>query len=217
MVRKAYQALDTPTKQDSKALLNMNLIWNAKITNKDIHLAEKVYEADGVLIKGKIVRSQSSLSPAYSNIIEIPSENNENCMKEIYYIYRWGVFNEFYRALDVISFNQDPPIKMSYEATQEHVPRAKQGNTVVQKRVRANYYQLSFTKLPRILAKYMVKEAAENWVISQPNMAHQSIIVLEWYWIKRILILSIITFTYLENMSKLTRMNRTKTIIKPDH
>ena len=137
-------------------------------------------------------------------------------MKEIYYIYRWGGLNEFYRALDVISFNQDPPIKMSYEATQEHVPRAKQGNKVVQKRVRANYYQLPFTKLPRILAKYMVKEAAENWVISQPNMAHQSIIVLEWYWIKRILILSIIAFTYLENMSKLTRMNRSKTIINPD-
>ena len=38
--REAFQALGTPTVEDFKAMLRMNLIRNAKITTNDINLAQ---------------------------------------------------------------------------------------------------------------------------------------------------------------------------------
>ena len=44
--RKAYQALGTPSTQDFKAMIRMNLIKNSKVTTEDINLAEKAFGPD---------------------------------------------------------------------------------------------------------------------------------------------------------------------------
>ena len=51
--RKAFQAIGTPTAQDFKAMIRMNLIKNAQITTEDINLAEKAFGPDIGVIKGK--------------------------------------------------------------------------------------------------------------------------------------------------------------------
>ena len=55
--RKAYQAIGTPTAQDFKAMIRMNLIKNARITTNDIILAEKAFGPDVGEIKAKTTRS----------------------------------------------------------------------------------------------------------------------------------------------------------------
>ena len=39
--RKVFQAVGTPTTQDLKAIIRMNLIKNMEITTEDVNLAEK--------------------------------------------------------------------------------------------------------------------------------------------------------------------------------
>ena len=54
--QKAMQALGTPTTYNFKATIRMNLIRNAKITTKDINMAEKAYGPDVGAKKGKTAR-----------------------------------------------------------------------------------------------------------------------------------------------------------------
>ena len=70
--RKAFQAIGTPTPQDFKAMIRMNLIKNAEITTKDIDMAEKAYGPDIGSIKGKTTRQRPNI--AIDNMIEIPRE-----------------------------------------------------------------------------------------------------------------------------------------------
>ena len=72
MARKAFQAIGTPTTQDFKAMIRMNLIKNSKVTTADINLAEKAFGPDVGEIKGKTTRSKSKV--AESNVIELPPE-----------------------------------------------------------------------------------------------------------------------------------------------
>ena len=200
LARKAYQALGTPTPEDFKAMIRMNLIKNSKVTTEDINLAQKAFGPDVGALKGKTTRKAPT--PAFSNVIEIPQEllkineeivlsidglavnslkfftsishevfyrtgqylaearasDYEDCMQEIYDVYRMGGFkiveihcdNEFHKAMDKFAARQDPPIKMNYATAKEHVPRAERNNRVIQERVRANYYQLPFNRLPWI-------------------------------------------------------------------
>ena len=93
--------------------------------------------------------------------------NYQECMDDIIAIYRSGDFivtkincdNEFHKAFDGYAEAKTPPIKVSYSASQEHVPRAERNNRTIQERVRTGYHYLPFDHLPRTLVKVMVMEA----------------------------------------------------------
>ena len=70
LVQKVYQAIGTQTPEDFKAMLQMNLIRNAKVTTKDINLAQKAFGPDIGSMKGKTTRSKPT--PAFRDTIEIP-------------------------------------------------------------------------------------------------------------------------------------------------
>ena len=53
-------------------MIRMNLIRNEKVTTEDINLAEKAFGPDIGAIKAKTTRQAPT--PAYSNVVEIPSE-----------------------------------------------------------------------------------------------------------------------------------------------
>ena len=72
LARKAYQAIGTPTTEDFKAMIRMNLIKDLEITTEDVTLAEKAFGPDIGALKGKTTRK--SPAPAFSNVIEIPTE-----------------------------------------------------------------------------------------------------------------------------------------------
>ena len=72
MARKAFQAIGTPTTQDFKAIIRMNLINNSKVTTADINLAEKAFGPEKGEIKGKTTRTKSKV--AESNVIELSPE-----------------------------------------------------------------------------------------------------------------------------------------------
>jgi hypothetical protein len=88
-------------------------------------------------------------------------------MDEIIAMYRKGGFvvtkincdNEFHKAFDGYAEAKTPPIKVSYSAAQEHVPRAERNNRTIQERTRTGYHYLPYTHLPRTLVKMMVTEA----------------------------------------------------------
>ena len=94
-------------------------------------------------------------------------EQFRECMDEIIAMYRRGGFvvtkvncdNEFRKAFEGYAEKQSPPIKVSYSAAQEHVPRAERNNRTIQERVRTGYHHLPFNHLPRTLVKIMVTEA----------------------------------------------------------
>ena len=70
--RKAYQAIGTPTTQDFKAMIRMNLIKNNRVTTKDVILAEKAFGPDVGELKGKTTRRKPRV--AIDNVVEIPPE-----------------------------------------------------------------------------------------------------------------------------------------------
>ena len=70
--RKVFQAIGTPTTQDLKSIIRMNLIKDMEITTKDVNLAEKAFGPDVGSMKGKSTRKTPI--PAMSNVIEIPTE-----------------------------------------------------------------------------------------------------------------------------------------------
>ena len=70
--RELLHAMGTPTVDDLKAMIRMNLIRNNQVTTDDVNLAEKVYGPDIGSIKGKTTRSKPT--PVETNIIEIPDE-----------------------------------------------------------------------------------------------------------------------------------------------
>ena len=94
----------------------------------------------------------------------------QKCMDEILGIYKSGGFNitslncdnEFHKAFDGYAESKTPPIKVTYSAPQEHVPRAERNNRTIQERVRTGYHYLPFEHLPRILVKIMVSESARK-------------------------------------------------------
>ena len=59
----------TPTVDDLKATIQMNLIENNKVKTYDVYLDTKAYGTDVLEIKGKPTRSRLTL--VVSNIVEI--------------------------------------------------------------------------------------------------------------------------------------------------
>ena len=67
-----YEAMGTPTVDDLKAMIRMNLIKNNVVTTDDVNLATKAYRPDVSGIKGKTTRKTPTT--VESNIVEIPDE-----------------------------------------------------------------------------------------------------------------------------------------------
>ena len=70
--RELYDTMGTPTVDDLKAMIRMNLIRNNIVTTEDVNLAEKAFGADVGNVKGKTTRSRPA--PVISNIVEIRDE-----------------------------------------------------------------------------------------------------------------------------------------------
>ena len=67
-----YHALRTPSIQDFKAILRMNIIANNPVTMEDIEIAKQIFGPDIGSLKGKTTRQK--LIPAVNNYIAIPKE-----------------------------------------------------------------------------------------------------------------------------------------------
>jgi hypothetical protein len=67
-----YHAVGTPSVQDFKALLRMNMIHNNPVTTSDIELAEKIFGQDIGSLKGKSVRHKPIA--VVEDYVEIPKE-----------------------------------------------------------------------------------------------------------------------------------------------
>jgi hypothetical protein len=70
--RELYHATGTPTVDDLKAMIQMNLIKNNQVTTEDVNLATRMYGPDIGTVKGKTTRSRPT--PVTSNLVEIPDE-----------------------------------------------------------------------------------------------------------------------------------------------
>lgn len=70
--RKVMISLGTPTPEDLKAMIRMNLIRNNELTIEDVNIAIKSFGPDVGTIKGKTTRQKPS--PVIENHIEIPEE-----------------------------------------------------------------------------------------------------------------------------------------------
>ena len=72
MTRKLYHAMGTPTVDDLKAMIRINLIRINIVATADVNLATKVFGPDIGSIKGKTNRRKPT--PVVSNIVDIPDE-----------------------------------------------------------------------------------------------------------------------------------------------
>ena len=72
IARKVSEALGTPSCQDMKAMIRMNLIRGIQVTTKDVDLAEKAFGPDLGAVKGKKTRQLPNLIDDHR--IEIPEE-----------------------------------------------------------------------------------------------------------------------------------------------
>jgi hypothetical protein len=70
--RELYDAMGTPTVDDLKSMIRLNLIRNNIVTTADVNLAVKAFGPDVGDIKGKTTRSRPK--PVTSNVIELPDE-----------------------------------------------------------------------------------------------------------------------------------------------
>jgi len=72
LARELYESMGTPTVDDLKAMIRMNLMKNDVVTTAEVNLGMKAYGPDIWGIKGKTTRSQ--LTPVASNLVKIPEE-----------------------------------------------------------------------------------------------------------------------------------------------
>ncbi|KAI2501816.1 Reverse transcriptase (RNA-dependent DNA polymerase) [Fragilaria crotonensis] len=70
--RDLYHALGTPSINDFKAMLQMNILTNNPVTTDDIKIAKKIFGPDIGAFKGK--GTQRKLAPVVNDYIEIPKE-----------------------------------------------------------------------------------------------------------------------------------------------
>ena len=70
--RDLYHALGTPSINDFKSILRMNMITNNPVTTDDIKIAEKIFGPDIGAIKGKTTRRKPA--PVVNDYVEIPKE-----------------------------------------------------------------------------------------------------------------------------------------------
>jgi len=70
--RAFYRALGTPSLDELKAMIRLNLIKNNSITTEDINLAGRAFRSDVATLKSKTTRTNPA--PAVSNLVEIPDE-----------------------------------------------------------------------------------------------------------------------------------------------
>ena len=70
--RELYHAIGTPSVQDLKAVLRMNLISNNPVTTEDIEMAERIFGPDIGSLKGKTVRRKPA--QVVNDNIEVPRE-----------------------------------------------------------------------------------------------------------------------------------------------
>jgi hypothetical protein len=70
--RDLYHALGTPSVQDFKAMLRMNIIANNPVTIEDIEIAEQIFGSDIGSLKGKTTRKKPI--PVVNDYIAIPEE-----------------------------------------------------------------------------------------------------------------------------------------------
>jgi hypothetical protein len=70
--RKLYHIVGTPTMENFKLLLQMNVIKNCPVTVEDIHIAEKICGPDVSSLKGKSTRRKPK--PVRKDLIKIPEE-----------------------------------------------------------------------------------------------------------------------------------------------
>ena len=72
VARNLYHIVGTPTIENYKALLRMNIIKNCPVTVEDITIAEKIFGPDMSSLKGKSTRRKPK--PVREDLIEIPRE-----------------------------------------------------------------------------------------------------------------------------------------------
>ena len=70
--RQLHETMGTPTVDDLKAMIRMNLVKNNMVTTDDLNLAVKAHGPDIGSIEGKTARSKPV--PVISDIVEIPDE-----------------------------------------------------------------------------------------------------------------------------------------------
>jgi hypothetical protein len=86
--RRLYHIVGTPTLENFKSLLRMNVIKNCPVTTEDVNIAEKIFGKDILSLKGKSTRRKPKSVRA--DLIEIPKEliekhhNIELCMDTMY-------------------------------------------------------------------------------------------------------------------------------------
>jgi hypothetical protein len=70
--RELLEVMGTPTVDDLKAMIRMNLIKNNVVITEDVNLAMKAYGPDISSIKGKTTRQKPTA--VENNTVEIPEE-----------------------------------------------------------------------------------------------------------------------------------------------
>ena len=70
--RALYHIVGTPTVENFKALLKMNVIKNCPVTSEDVTMAEKIFGPDISNLKGKSTRRK--VESVRDDNIEIPKE-----------------------------------------------------------------------------------------------------------------------------------------------
>ncbi len=86
--RRLYHIVGTPTVENFKSLLRMNVIKNCPVTTEDVNIAEKIFGKDISSLKGKSTRRKPK--PVRADLIEIPKELIEKhhevelCMDTMY-------------------------------------------------------------------------------------------------------------------------------------
>ena len=86
--RRLYHIMGTPTVENFKSLLRMNVIKKCPVTTEDVDIAEKIFGKDVLSLKSKSTRQKPK--PVRADLIEIPKEliekhhNIKLCMDTMY-------------------------------------------------------------------------------------------------------------------------------------
>jgi hypothetical protein len=97
-------------------------------------------------------------------------------MKNVLQIYKNGGFkvtrvhadNEFKSIAKEFSASYN--LTFNFTSASEHIPEAERNNRLIKERVSASFYQIPFTKLPRIMLHILVMESTKKLNYFSPKI-----------------------------------------------
>ena len=149
------------------------------VVNNDIQIPKKMLPdnmkvelcIDIMYVNGMPFLTTIDKTISYRSVIPLQDRSKKHLYNAIDKVTR--LYNSARHSISVIHIDEefkhlmeavkdDMDVDMNYTNAQDHVPQAKRNNQTLKERIRAQYHQLPYKNIPKVMIRYLVMETARK-------------------------------------------------------